>query len=802
MKTRFLLFGILFFSSFSLLYSQGRITQNIRGRVVDQESQSPLPGVSIVLGTDSSRSKGTITDENGLYRLEQVPIGKQTLLFSFMGYKAIQKTVVPNSSRELVVDIQMQEDAIMMNEVQVTATKRGETINEMAIVSARQFSVEETQRYAGSRGDPARMASNFAGVLGTDDSRNDIVVRGNSPLGIVWLVEGVNIPNPNHFSVSGSQGGPVSIINNKIMGNSDFFTAAFPAEYGNSVSGVFDLKLRNGDNQKHQATAQFGFLGTELTLEGPLSKKDGSSYLATYRYSTVSLFSLMGINIGTDAVPKYQDASFKLNFPIRKGNLSFWGIGGKSNIDILISNQKTPKVDLYGQNDRDQYFNTGMGVMGISLTKSVNDRGFIKTTFATSIEGQKASDDYIVRHLDNNGMYVLDSMYKILNFAFLQGKNTISFLYNQKIGARGVLKTGINADHYLFNFQDSVYNDHISRWINRFDYAGEALLFQPYVQYKYAINEKWTAIGGVHAQYFTLNKSSSWFEPRVNFKYEITRRQKLSFGYGKHSQLQPTYSYFYHLNLPNGERVLHNRNMGFTMSNHYVIGYENDLGKGLQFKLETYYQNLYHVPVQLKSNSFSMINVGSGFSRFFPDSLKNTGTGTNYGLELTLQKAFDKSFFFMITGAIYDSKYKGSDGIERNTSYNGRYAVNFLASKEFKLNDKSTFSLGTKVTRAGGRRYGIVDTTASNYARDIIFLDSLYNQFQFKDYFRLDFKVNWVYNARKITHELAIDFVNVLNTKNILSLTYAPAVNGASGENFAKNYQLGFLPIFYYKVDF
>lgn len=789
-----------FLISVVTLFSQNKITQNIRGKVLDAESQTPLMGVTVFLVSDSSVAKGTVTDDQGNYRLESVAIGKQTLRYSFMGYKTQQSTILLTSARELVFDISMQEDAILMNEVQVTATKRDETINEMALVSARQFTVEETQRYAGSRGDPARMASNFAGVLGTDDSRNDIVVRGNSPLGVVWLVEGINIPNPNHFAVSGSQGGPVSIINNKVMGNSDFFTSAFPAEYGNSLSGIFDLKLRNGDNQKHEGSFQFGFLGTELSLEGPLSKKDGSSYMATYRYSTVGLFSLLGINIGTDAVPKYQDASFKLNFPIRKGNLSFWAIGGKSDIDILISNQTKPSVDLYGQNDRDQYFNTGMAVGGITLTKSVNDRGFIKATFGTSIERQKTTHNYIARHLDTQGSYQLDSIFTILDYDFIQGKNSVSFLYNQKIGARGVLKTGINTDHYLFNFQDSVFNDYILKWNNRFDYQGEALLFQPYIQYKYALNEKWTAIGGLHAQYFTLNNSSSWFEPRINLKWDINQKQKLSIGYGKHSQLQPMYTYFYHLNDALGNRVLHNKNMDLSMSDHFVMGYDRFFNKGLHVKAEVYYQNLYQIPVQIKPSAFSMINMGSGFGRFFPDSLKNTGTGTNYGIEFTLQKAFDKSFFFMITGSLYESKYKGSDGVERNTSYNGNYAVNALISKEFKLSDKSAIALGTKATTAGGRRYGLVDVTASNYAREVIFLDSLFNEFQFKDYFRLDLKINWIYNRPKVTHEIGLDLVNVLNTKNILSITYAPAVAGSS--NFTENYQLGFLPIFYYKIDF
>ena len=174
-----------------------------------------------------------------------------------------------------------------------------EVNNEMAIISAQQFSVEETERYAGSRGDPARMVSNFAGVQGADDSRNDIIVRGNSPLGVIYRVEGITIPNPNHFAISGSSGGPLSILNNKFLGNSDFFSGAFPAEYGNSTAGVFDLKIRNGNSEKTEFTGQVGLFGAEFLAEGSLSKNSAASFLAMYRYSTVKIFSLMGINLGT-----------------------------------------------------------------------------------------------------------------------------------------------------------------------------------------------------------------------------------------------------------------------------------------------------------------------------------------------------------------------------------------------------------------------------------------------------------------------------------------------------------------------
>ena len=283
-----------------------------------------------------------MTDFDGEFKIPNIPVGKHELTTTILMYDVKTITIEVNSGKETIVQIPMTESFIEQEAVVVTGRKKGQVINELALISSQQFSVSETDRYPGSRSDPARMASNFAGVGGADDSRNDIVIRGNSPLGVVWRVEGVDIPNPSHFSISGSTGGPVSILNNKILANSDFFMSAFPAEYGNSTSGVFDLKLRKGNDSKHEFTGQFGFLGTELMAEGPMGKDGKSSYLVMGRYSTLSLFSSLGIKIGTDAIPTYGDGAFKFNWKLKNGGaLSLFAIGGASDIAIEIENPGT-----------------------------------------------------------------------------------------------------------------------------------------------------------------------------------------------------------------------------------------------------------------------------------------------------------------------------------------------------------------------------------------------------------------------------------------------------------------------------
>ena len=790
----FFLFGV------ATLLSQ---TQTVRGKVFDSETNYPLIGVKLSIQVNETDLLRVLSNADGEFEIKNVPIGKYSLEATYALYNPKSSTIEVGSGREVIVNVPMTEMIVLQKEVTVTGKKKGEVLNNMALLSAQQFSVSETNRYPGSRMDPARMASNFAGVGGSDDSRNDIVIRGNSPLGVLWRVEGVDIPNPNHFSISGSSGGPVSIINNKILGNSDFFMSAYPAEYGNSTAGVFDLKLRSGNNKKYEFTGQFGFLGTEFLAEGPMGNKGKASYLVMGRYSTLSLFEKLGIKIGTDAVPVYGDAAFKFNWVLKNNaQLSFFGIGGKSEIAIKISDQKKVTTDLYGDGDRDQYFGTSMYFSGLNYKKTLSEKTFFTATLAAAMEDQHTKHDYLKGRKIVGETIEIDTIYNMLAYTFKIAKISGYTALTHKINTRHTLKGGINLDFMQLDQIDSVLVNLDSPDIYqvRWDYNGSAMLVQPFIQWKWRVNENMDVSAGLHAQYFSLSNSLSPAEPRIAMKYRMKGNQSISAGAGMHSQIQPIYTYTYDRDASNN---YYNKNMDFTRSLHTVFGYDKFFNKGFSIKTEAYYQHLYNVPVEVTPSSFSMINMGSGFSRIFANELQNTGTGFNYGLELTIQKYFDKSFFFLFSGTMYESKYKGSDNILRNTSFNGNYVANILVGKEFKISKNQVFGLGGKCTVAGGKRYGLVDVDKTDADKELFFKDSLFNDLQFADYFRVDFKISWRMDTKKSSHEIGLDLVNLLNTKNLLSLAYAPRLDPTDmSEPTAERTQLGFLPIFYYKIDF
>ena len=782
------------------------ITQSLRGMIKDKESQYPLEGAIISIADIPALT--TASDAQGEYHLDSVPVGRHSILVSYIGYKkVVLDNIIFTSAKEMILNLELETDFQSLDEVYILATKTGEPINEMAYISARQFSVEETDRYAGSRGDPSRMASNYAGVQGADDSRNDIVVRGNSPSGVLWRMEGIDIPNPNHFAIPGTSGGSVSILNNKILSNSDFYTSAFPAEYGNSVAAAFDLRLRNGNNNRHERSFQFGILGTELMLEGPISRKNHSTYLFTYRYATLDIFQKIGLKIGTDAVPKYQDASFKLNFPMKNNQyFSVFGVGGLSKIYILISDQKKPSENIYGQNDRDQYFASSVGWIGATYSKSYNTKTYLKVATALSYIGQDVHHEMVYRHTDaSNGEYINDSIIPTLGYNFAQKKASANVYLTHKWSHHLTMKAGILNELHILSYQDSIretidtaasnYYQYYHRWNTQNTYVAQV---QPFVQFKYEASSKLVLNFGIHSHYYQLSNTASWLEPRAGLNYMINDKNSLAFGVGLHSQIQSPYLHYYFKQ--NNNQKLHNEKIGFTKSRHIVLGYTYRPIRNLSLKAETYYQSLYDVPVYKYSSSFSLANTGVGFSRYFPDSLVNEGTAYNYGIEFSAERFFTKNFYFLFTSTLYNSRYKGSDHIERDTDFNGHFILNGLTSKEWILKNRNAFNLGVKLTYSGGRKYSPIDTVQTALQKEIIEIDAQKNTLKMPDYFRADVRLSYKINRPKVTHEIALDLVNILNTKNVLKLTYAP--DPATGSIVRFDYQLGFLPLFYYKIDF
>ncbi|HQU99918.1 MAG TPA: TonB-dependent receptor, partial [Bacteroidia bacterium] len=583
-----------------------------------------------------------------------------------------------------------------------------------------------------------------------------------------------------------STGGPVSMLNNNVLDKSDFITGAFPAQYGNALSSVFDLRMRNGNTQQHEFLAQVGFNGFEANAEGPLSANHKASYLASYRYSTLGAFSAIGINFGTGtATPAYQDGSFKFFIPLsEKTKLSVFGMGGGSGVDFYGNDVDTTITDLYGDENVNVKVKYLTLIGGLELETNFNTKAYGKFFAGISTTHENYDGDsisVITREAYPNGIAQFETQ-----------KYTAGYQFAYKFNAKNSLLTGFNTDAIKFDLfnayikYDSLINP---TQITLVDNNDVTLLTQAFMQLKHRFTENFSAVAGLHAQQLTLNNDFA-LEPRLGLKYMFNNKQALSLGYGLHSQMQNIYTYYVETTV--GTQVMQtNKSLGFTKAHHFVLSYDYTINDKLRLKAETYYQDLFDAPVTQNPSSFSGLNTGNNFGPSDEDSLVNNGTGTNYGVELTVEKFYGKGYYFLTTVSVFDSKYKGSDGIKRNTAFNTGYALNVLGGKEFKLKDKSKIiALDIKVSTTGGRYTTPLDTTASaQEGRAVYKEDEAYSVRQ-SAYFRVDAKITYRKNYAKSTLEFSLDLQNVTNHQNIFYQSYNPRTNEVVNE-----YQQGFFPV-------
>jgi len=764
-----------------IVYGQD-FTQTLKGKIFDQNTHEPLLGATIIV-QHTDPIIGTTTDETGNFKLNNLPLGRITLQISYIGYESrVIPEVMITSAKEVVLSIALKEAATELEGVEVVAGIRKEkALNAMATVSARTFSVEETQRYAGGLSDPARLASAFAGVSTGNLQDNSIVVRGNAPQGVQWRLEGVKIPSPQHFSGGNVIGGGlVTLFSNQVIGNSDFLTGAFPAEYGNALAAVFDVKMRTGNTSCYEHTAQAGVLGLDFASEGPLSRAKGSSYLFNYRYSTLGLLNDLKINKTGQRI-KYQDLSFKLNFPTEKaGTFSLWGIGGIDNTHKDALKAPTDwKTDIDRVNNN---WNTYVGTVGLRHQITAGERSFVESHLAFSGTDDRISTDYLS---DDASVFTPDSRLKKQN-----GTLTLATSLTHKLSPLATLKVGISSKQLFYKYNLSAAQDYVpSTYARIVNSAGSTNLTEGYAQLKYQLSPALLANVGLRTHYFGLNKELS-LESRVGLAWKLSDKHSLSFGYGKHSQPEDLNVYMIEVG-----GVAVNKDLKLSDAHHFVLGYDWMLTDKLRFKAEAYYQYLWNIPGE-EGTSYSLINLRRAL--YLNKALVNNTKGRNYGIDLTLERFLGDNYYYLITGSIFKSEYKAGDNVWRNTRYNKGFVLNALFGKEFYFaNNRKVLDVNARVSVTGGERYSPILESQSVTQKRVIYDESRAFSEQFRTLTYADLTVNYRINHRKSSSVFSFQMKNVLGAPIYIDHNY--------------NYQTGaielskatlIIPNISYKIEF
>ncbi|MEQ6167188.1 TonB-dependent receptor [Ekhidna sp. MALMAid0563] len=776
--------GIIFLSIAIISFSQS-LTQTVKGQITDEQSGAPIIGATVQI-LEINPPLGAITDINGYYRIENVPIGRQTVGISYLGYEPITiPNILVGSGKEVVLDAELIESLHHLDEVVVTAIdqEKGQPKNELATVSAISLGMDEISRFPATFNDPARAALMFAGVqTGGDDLLNEIVIRGNSPKGILWRMEGVEIPNPNHFTSIGSSAGGISMLSNNMLANSDFFTGAFPAQYGNATSGIFDLQLRQGNFEKHEHTAQLGLLGVAAASEGPVAKGSRSSYLVNYRYSTLALLTELGLNIlGDQEDITFQDLSFKVKVPTKKlGSFSFWGLGGKNTYQFL-PNRSIGEWENESEEQR-------LGVAGITNVVYVSDDSYFETILSGSF-------NQITNKYDSLEMLTYDEE------DFAESQVRFSTYFNHKFSPRHTIRIGTIFSRLSYDLTNVYWDRDREEYVTPLDENDHSGFYQGFANWQFRTSDQFTINTGLHFSHFALN-GKSYLEPRMGFKWD-RKTYIISGGIGLHSRMETVALYTARQYLEGGTFVQNNKDLGFTQAFHSALGFEKMLKPKLRFKAEVYYQYLFNVPVWPTQNTsdyslltFSALNTFDGYT---PDELANDGTGRNYGLELTLEKFLTKGFYMLSTASLYKSLYTGADGVERSTQFDGGYIYNFLAGKEYRVgkNGNNSISINGKFIFAGGKRQAPINVSASiNDGHTVYRFEDNY-ELKLDGYFRMDFGISYRKNKKRTTSVISLDIQNVTQRENEFFRYY-----NVGARRIASDTQVSFFPNLSYRLEF
>lgn len=756
------------------------LTQTIKGQIIDEQSRTPIIGATVVVvGIDPPM--GGISDAEGYFRIDDVPIGRQSLNVSSIGYEAAAvSNLLVGSGKELILNVTLKESLIQMEEVVITADseEKGQPRNELATISAITLSVEETSRMAATFDDPARAALGYAGVqTAGDDLLNEIVIRGNAPKGILWRMEGVEIPNPNHFADIGASGGGISMLSSNVLSNSDFFTGAFPAQYGNATSGVFDLNLRKGNFDKHEHAFQAGLLGIAASSEGPISKESRSSYLFNYRYSTLAMLTELGLDLFSENEEIiFQDLSFKVHVPTQKlGSFSIWGLGGRSR---FTSVPEPNSGDTFFENNLQT-----MGVAGVTNVFYVSDDSFFETIFSASY---------------NELSFNFDSL-ELLVFEredFIEDQLRVSSFYNHKLSARHTLRVGGIFSKLGYNLENQFWFRQEQRHVVSLNDSGSTELYQGFGNWQFRVNEKLTVNSGLHYTRFGLN-GKSYLEPRAGFKWN-RGNHIISGGFGMHNRMETIALYLARQEQTDGSFRQNNKDLGFTRATHSVLGYEKKLGAGWRLKIEVYYQHLFDVPIwpndttsSAEALSFSALNsFEDGYTTF---ELANNGTGKNLGIEFTLERFFRKGFYFLTTLSIFDSKYTGADGVERSTQFDSGYVFNILGGRELKVGNNGNNRLGFnwKILSSGGKRQAPINFAQSSNQGFTVYNYEQNNELQLENFFRVDLGISYRKNKEKTASVIALNIQNLFQRETELQRFV-----------WGSDRQLSFIPNLSYKLEF
>ncbi len=723
----------------------------ITGRVIDAVTREPLIGANVIIpGTGI----GAATGENGFYKISNLRADSYQLKASSIGYTSVIKTdIIVTNSRPAEIDFELNEAVIKFQGVTVSSDYF--TQNPLEVNSVRNFSYEEIRRTPGGFEDVVRALSVLPGVAQADAGRNDLIVRGGAPSENLYLVDGIPVPNINHFGTQGATGGPLSFINLDFVKGTSFSTGGFPVLYGDKISSVLSINLRDGRKDKLGGKATISASQFGLDLEGPVSQN--SSFIFSARRSYLDfIFKAAGFGF----VPEYYDLLSKYDLKISNNNsLSILFIGAFDRVKFFnnSADQRYDNSRILGSN-QNQY------VAGISYRSLFKD-GFLNLTLSRNFtDYNSVQKDSMLNPLFTNisneaeNSLRADLTYKLSPASEINTGSEIKFI---QFGA------DILSPEFVTTFGDTLSRTSLNETKNYIKLAA-------YLNYNILIFERLNANFGVRLDYFSPLKHNLYLSPRFSASYMFDELTNINFSTGIYYQ-SPSYIWL-------AEKG-NSKSLKDIKAAQYVLGFDRKLREDLQLKLEGFIKKYSDYPASLERPYLVLVNTGAGFAgaddnfaSFGLETLISAGWGTARGVELSLQKKMSDIPLYGIVSLTYSkSDYISLDGIERTGSYDQPWIFNIAGG--YKFNEKWEASF--KFRYSTGKTYTPFNTEGTQSVAN-------YNSARLNSNNSLDIRVDKRWYLDQWTLITYIDVQNIYNHQNETNVrwdprTQSPKVNKSIG---------------------
>ena len=714
----------------------------------------------------------TKTDSLGKFSIEAPEAGRYLLFIEKSGFQNAEEEVLIISGKDIFIHFTLQERTTLLEAVAVTGVK------ENPVSGSYTIPIEKALRMPANFFDPLRLVTILPGVSNGNDQANGISIRGYSPNGLLWRLQGLDIVNPNHLANAGTlsdrpvaNGGGVSMISSQVLDKSQFYYGTLPSNYGNALSGVMDMSLRKGNASKSEYTIQTGLVGLDFAAEGPFKSGQRGSYLVNFRASTVGLLTKAGVDFGGEKINFY-DLSFNLNFDHRKGgSLSVFGFGGRS------TNIFTARPEAEWETEKDRYdidFYGNTFALGLRDDRHISTRLMLKSGMAVSGQLQERTARSATVPFAHTVFEKFESNRRLVSaFMILSVKNT------ENISSEHGTTLTISADQHL---RSLIQTTSLSYVPPSFSGSVKGAIIQPYSSWNFQLNNARLNVSARYL-YFTFNGTGS-FEPRTSLSFPVLKGS-LTLGYGITSQVQQTQLY---LNPDN-------KNLPLTRSAQSSIEYLRTFANGIRVRSTLYYHQLNNVPVSGTGSPYSALNM---MEEFLYMQLTPVGSGRNFGGEAMVEKRFENQFYLMGSGSLYRSTYGADLNHQLNSRFNGRYTATAAGGKEFNSSRKGqVFGIHTRFMAFGGQRQMQIDEAASIIAGTTIFDQSQGYNVILPGYKRLDLRLSWRKAKANSTRTVSLDIQNLAGIQNVAGYYF-----DTFKQKVMTRYQLGFIPVLTWRLDF